>query len=267
MCRFLAFWGTNPVPLAHLLIESENCLLKQSKKDESRRPNPDGWGFAYRDGSSLKLIKRAMPAFKDEMFIKEARKIYSDLLFAHVRRKSYGEVRFENTHPFVHKNWIFMHNGNIPDLHSFKTKLIKKLPKEIAIETKGTTDSEFLFKYFLKFFELNNNCDLYCVLNIIYNIIRQLVQMVKPEDQHLLALNFVLTNSEYIIGFRRNRTLYYYQTNKNTIIASEKVTNQPGWNEVPENHFIVCIRPGEVKLAAFDIIELKNMEFNSLRND
>jgi len=45
------------------------------------------------------------------------------------------------------------------------------------------------------------------------------------------------------------------------------VTNQPGWNEVPENHFIVCIRPGEVKLAAFDIIELKNMEFNFLRND
>jgi predicted glutamine amidotransferase len=258
MCRFFAFTGKNVVDLSHLITVVDNCLLDQSKNDETKRPNPDGWGFAYQKRKKLNVIKSPLPAFKDKLFLTEAQKIKSKLLFAHIRRKSHGIVKIENSHPFKSGKWMFMHNGNIPNLRQFQVRLMRTLPDEIILETKGTTDSEFLFKYFLLLLEKEQECDVNCALNYIYNIIDQLSALIDAEDLDLLALNFVLTNCDYLIGFRRNRSLFYCNVYNGTLISSEPLGIDAAWNEVPENHFIVCLNPGEVKLAALDIALQKN---------
>ncbi len=262
MCRFLVYWGKKAVNLSDWILTADNCLLQQSIKDISQRPNPDGWGFAYRNGSTIKLIKQPRPAFEDARYQKTAEKIVTDLLFAHVRRKSQGDISLENTHPFVHHEWIFMHNGNIPNLPHYKKQLGTKLAKHLAADSKGTTDSEFFFQYFMYLFKRSQKCDIHCSLNIIYSVIHEVIALTEPQHLDQLALNFVLTNGEFIIGFRRNRTLFYTCLPEALVISSEKIKSQLAWNEVPENHFIIASRPDEVRLAAFDI-ELRKQNINS----
>ncbi len=261
MCRFFIYWGNKPVALSQWLITADNCLLEQSRNDMSARPNPDGWGFAYHQGDKIILAKNTEPAFKDSRFQMTSEKIISDLLFAHVRRRSQGTVSYENTHPFVYENWIFMHNGNIPNFEHYKQRLALKLPPNSFINTEGTTDSEFLFKYFIYWLGQMNNCDIYCMINLINSIIHELIELSDRATLNELALNFVLTNGHFVLGFRRNRTLYYSFTDDSLLIASEKINRQYDWNEVPENHFIVAPSPGEVQLAAYNI-ELKKQSLS-----
>ena len=65
MCRFLALWSKKVQPVSHWILSTDNCLLNQSIKDISNRPNPDGWGFAYREEQKFVIKKNAQPAFKD----------------------------------------------------------------------------------------------------------------------------------------------------------------------------------------------------------
>jgi len=261
MCRFLVYWGKRPQNLSRWILDEENSLFKQSQNDCTNRPNPHGWGFAYQNGKEIKLIKNAKPAFEDQEYFPIAKEIHSNLLFAHVRRKSQGVVSYENTHPFVQDRWMFMHNGNVPDFNQSKTEILNNLPKDCKIQTLGSTDSEFLFNYFLCRMKRDQMSSLEDALNIIYTIICQLVEMTPMDEQNQLALNFMLTNGDFLIGFRRNRTLYYRITENDTIISSEKLDSMNHWNEVPENHFIIASKPGQVELASKDI-SLTKLEYH-----
>ena len=159
MCRVIVYWGNKAANLSDWILTADNCLLQQSIKDISQRPNPDGWGFAYRDNSIIKLVKRPKPAFEDKDYQSVARQIVSDLLFAHVRRQSQGDISFENTHPFVRDKWIFMHNGNIPNLPHYKKQLGTKLSRHLAGDIKGTTYSEFFFQNLMYWLQLGRAPD------------------------------------------------------------------------------------------------------------
>jgi len=257
MCRFFVYWGNTPQNLSRWILTEENSLFKQSQSDCTNRPNPHGWGFAYQNGKEIKLIKNAKPAYEDQTYLPIAKEIHSKLLFAHVRRKSQGVVSYENTHPFVQDQWMFMHNGNVPDFDHSKQDILKKLPKDCKIQTLGSTDSEFLFNYFLCRMQKDQKSTLEDALNIIYTIICQLIEMAAPDHNNQLALNFMLTNGDFLIGFRRNRTLFYRITENETIISSEKLDSLNNWYEVPENHFVIARRPGLVELASKDISLLK----------
>ena len=262
MCRFMAYWGKHSNSLSHWLIASENSLLKQSNSDMTARPNPDGWGFAFRQRSQWELVKSPRPAFEDEQFIAQAKQIQTDFLFAHVRRKSQGKVSLENTHPFIYQNWVFMHNGNIPDFRRIRMELEKSLEQE-AIQTSGGTDSEFLFYYFLSHFKKYRTCDSYCVLNIICELIQRVIHLTPRDEQSALALNFLLSNGEYIIGFRKNRSMFYARSEEGLLIASEPLDYQLNWVEIPEDTFLYCESPNKInfytsQLPAPDIKGRKN---------
>jgi predicted glutamine amidotransferase len=260
MCRFLVYWGIKSHNLSGLILTEENSLFRQSQNDCTNRPNPDGWGFAYRIGKYIKLIKSPAPAFEDQKYFPTAKEIHSDLLFAHVRRKSQGVVSYENTHPFVQNRWMFMHNGNVPGFNQSKTEILRKLPKDCEIQTLGSTDSEFLFNYFLYRMQKNRKSTLQDALNIISTIIHQVIELTSQVERHQLALNFMLTNGHFMIGFRRNRTLFYRVSENETIISSEKLDSMNHWNEVPENHFIIGSKPGQVELVSKNI-SLTKLEY------
>lgn len=253
MCRFLVYWGKETANVSDWILETDNCLLQQSICDISDRPNADGWGFAYRSGKKFIMEKSPQPAFKDPTYRDKATQILTDLLFAHVRRKSQGVISLENSHPFIYDKWVFMHNGNIPHFEIYKEKLREKFSQTVQLDTLGTTDSEFLFKYFVHWFEKSDNCDVYCVLNLISSIIMELIDITDDHVDGELALNFMLTNGDFIVGFRRNRTLFYTQLDSSLIISSEKIDKTLSWEEVPENHFIIATNPLNVHLLAFDV--------------
>lgn len=267
MCRFLVYWGDKTVSVTDWILQADNCLLNQSISDISNRPNADGWGFAYRVGEKFIMEKSPQSAFKDITYKNKAAQISTDLLFAHVRRKSQGSISLQNTHPFIYKKWVFMHNGNIPNFEYYKEKLRLMFMQTADIDTLGTTDSEFLFRYFIHWFEKSENCDVQCVLNLISSIIVELIKITKDNIDGELALNFMLTNGEFLIGFRRNRTLYYTTTDDGVLITSEEIDKNLSWTEVPENHFIIASNPSQVELCAYDVHAdsqvLQQFQFNS----
>jgi glutamine amidotransferase len=253
MCRFLVYWGDNAVSVSDWILGADNCLLNQSINDISNRPNADGWGFAYRIDDKFILEKSSQPAFQDEKYKEKADQITTDLLFAHIRRKSQGMIDVQNSHPFIHKRWIFMHNGNIPNFEFYKEKLRLKFMQVADIDPLGSTDSEFLFRYFVHWFEKSENCDVHCVMNLISSIILELIEITRDNIDGELALNFMLTNGEFLIGFRKGRTLYYTLQEEGVLISSEAIDQELSWTEIPENHFIVATSPAKVQVCELDL--------------
>ena len=253
MCRFLVYWGNKTVSVSDWILKTDNCLLNQSISDISNRPNSDGWGFAYRADQKFILEKSPQPAFQDSKYKNKAAQISTDLLFAHVRRKSQGAISLQNTHPFIYKEWVFMHNGNIPNFEFYKEKLRLKFLQTTDIDPLGTTDSEFLFRYFIHWFEKSDLCDVHCVLKLISSIIFELIEITRDNLDGELALNFMLTNGEFLIGFRRNRSLYYSILEDGLLITSEEIDKDLSWIEVPENHFIVATSPSQVQMYAPEV--------------
>ncbi len=250
MCRFFAYWGTESRNLNYWLVEAENSLLQQSRNDESNRPNPDGWGFAFRNNGQIYLVKKVVPAYEDEDFIISAQELRGEMAFAHVRRKSQGDTKVHNTHPFLHEEWLFMHNGNIPNFPRCKQELTQLLHGNDQIFTKGATDSEFLFKYFIYWFRKKKSCDADCILSIINEILVHIIAITPQKDFPQLALNFLLSNGHYLIGFRLHRGLYFLQEKDAVYIASEPIDRAHHWKEVPENHFLICQSPTQLELKS-----------------
>jgi len=129
MCRMMIAVGSTKLGP---LIEG----LKEMAKDIHK----DGWGVAYLENGSWKVVKSVRPCFDDPEIDKLA-DITTSLAVLHARRASIGSLSLENTHPFQHSKWVFCHNGTInsPDK-------LELLPQFVP---KGQTDSERLFYFIL----------------------------------------------------------------------------------------------------------------------
>ena len=53
-----------------------------------------------------------------------AAQIESPLFLAHVRATSLATVQETNCHPFRHRNWLFVHNGEIDGIEKFRRELL-----------------------------------------------------------------------------------------------------------------------------------------------
>jgi len=79
--------------------------------------NPHGWGFAYYDEDSLRIIKEPKKCTESPASLTVAQGKKSNIIVAHVRLASSGKKAIEYTHPFEeHINntqYCFAHNGTL----------------------------------------------------------------------------------------------------------------------------------------------------------
>ncbi len=108
----------------------------------------DGWGIAFFEGAGVRHLVDHQAAIHSPLaeLIKK-HPIKSENVVAHIRKATQGRIALENCHPFVRecwgKNWVFAHNGDVPD---FKPDLTGQyLPI-------GNTDSERAFCFILQEF-------------------------------------------------------------------------------------------------------------------
>ena len=107
--------------------------------------NRDGWGIAYWKDDRFRIEKEPIAAAESELFPSLISGMRTRLLVAHVRRANYPPVNtLANTHPFTHaccgKNWVFAHNGVVPDAVRFADEEGGR-----ACHPAGQTDSEHAF--------------------------------------------------------------------------------------------------------------------------
>lgn len=147
MCRWLAYAGS-PIPMATLLFQPSNSLIRQSlSAQRSVVPtNGDGFGLGwYADLPAPGLFRDTMPAWNDANLLSLAEQIRSRLFFAHVRASTGTATTRLNCHPFRHEGWLFMHNGKIGGYQTIRRELEQLIPSSYYNYREGSTDSEVFF--------------------------------------------------------------------------------------------------------------------------
>lgn len=216
MCRLFGYRGQHPTQLSFFLVNASNSLVKQSIIDSRNISNHDGWGIGFYQYSKAYIQKRASAAFNDFNFKQLTEFIQTDTMIAHIREATIGQINDFNTHPFVFQNWIGAHNGTIDAFSQLKPVILKEIGHELALDIKGTTDSEVLFHLFLarlmkKVDNINApDLDIRIVQDVLIDTLTHLIDLRKTVDSEKPhKLNFLVTNGRLMLASCYGNSLYY----------------------------------------------------------
>ncbi len=270
MCRFVAYHGA-PVSMAALITEPVNSLIHQSfHSNEREEPlNGDGFGLAWyeRDaGDNPGLFRSISPAWSNRNLHELARMTVSPCILGHVRAASEGSsVTEPNCHPFVHGRFAFMHNGELAGFRAIRRKILAELSDEAFDLISGTTDSEHLFALFLDRLREQETTDRAEALALALE--QSLTLALRMAISHLpdarSYLNIAVSDGRFIAATRyaseagSAESLHLHAGQRysceagickmehpgpdqgSVIISSEVLSDDPGWETVPEGHVVL----------------------------
>jgi len=211
MCRLFGFRSVIPSQVHRSLISAENALLVQSEA------HPDGWGVAYYVSGYPHLIKSASTAVEDQLFKHVSGVVSSETVVAHVRKATHGTLSLINSHPFQFGNWIFAHNGDIPNFEGMRDELVAKIPPVKRRFILGNTDSEAVFYLLLanmeRRFELNRSGypleDLAGAIRETLDEVHEVAGDQCYDEANKLFLSFVITNGETMVAHQGGKEILF----------------------------------------------------------
>ena len=258
MCRWMAYTGP-PIFLDTVLFDAENSLVEQSLNARWSHvvTNGDGFGIGwYGDRDRPGLYRDVRPAWNDDNLLEVSEQVRSRLFFAHVRAAtgSSGMSR-TNCHPFRHDNWLFMHNGQIPQFSELRRDLDMKIPAPLYRHKKGTTDSETVF-YLLMANGLGEDpeCAFRTTVRDVEDAMREKgvtepfkLSAIATDGEQMIAIRYATDGDApslfYGIGVGGNQG--------SVMILSEPADENDGhWAEVPESS-LVFAGDGAINIEAF----------------
>ena len=223
---------------------------KKSRYSLSNRdngPRIDGMGIAYRHKD--KWVNRSCPMspeiciqlLLDLPKIKEPTIIHLRQRCTNNCKESTAEIMLENTHPFLYRDTVFAHNGQLYNFDMEPMKLMKYIDKDLQEYIFGKTDSEKIFYVFLtafRKFEKKHNVDFQ---EIHKNVLVPFFEILSKEYPKYLA-NFIFSNSDFSIVTRYKHGItgpalsLYYSVKNGLVISSEPIGS--GYRIVPEQTVI-----------------------------
>jgi glutamine amidotransferase len=251
MCRLYGFHSTVPRKVECELIQSQNSLIVQSRRDEHGNSNPDGWGLVTYTNSLPHADRQKRPAFDGEDFRWAAAKAYSRTVMAHVRRATIGAVVPENTHPFVFDRFAFSHNGTIDGFPVLKDRILSEIEPALRSHIQGSTDSEHFF-YLLLTRHMKNGTPMVKTLADCCNLVAGWSATEAPSAE--FALNAIWTDGRRFVASKLGRSLWYVNRERvhwcevcgsqhaiiedrdeyhAVVVASERITSNEDWTPVP----------------------------------
>lgn len=289
MCRLVAYLGNDLVILEDVLVKPVNSLVTQSLKARESvvHTNGDGFGLGWyipEISDEPALFTSIAPAWGDRNLLSLTSKLKSASFFAHVRAASEGGVTQYNCHPFVFKQWMFMHNGCIAQFKYIKRHLRRIFDDDIYDWIKGDTDSEHLFALFLhcsKGRNLNNLEDIITTLNDTFTTALDFVRKYAIDEPSYF--NICLTDGKRMIASRycSDPTIepesMHYCTGSQLIdyphhdlqdaplmekkgkddcvlVSSERLNNvNSEWKKVPKGHYLIVDEQYETHIKRMQI--------------
>lgn len=236
MCRLYGFRATHPTRVQCELIEAQNSLMRQSRRDGRGLGNPDGWGLGtVRDGT-LRCEREVGPAYESEEYRRDAASVDASTILAHVRRATVGEPREENTHPFRREGSLLAHNGHVPAFDRVRPRILEAMAPELERGIRGSTDSEHVFHLLLSRLRdrvdaeadervAEAGADVEDMADVLHGTIGDLREWcgdTVPEKEDVprgpdghrldrLALNLLWTVGHSLAGSRFGRSLWYVE--------------------------------------------------------
>jgi len=217
-----------------------------SKKDYG--PRLDGMGIAYQHNE--KWVNRSCPMSPEYciQILLDLPKI-KDPVIIHLRQRcatnecseSTAERMLENTHPFLYKDAVFAHNGELYKFDIEPAKLMKYIDKDLQDYIFGKTDSEQLFFLFLTLFRKIKKTHNVDFQEIHKNVLLPFFEILSKEYPKYLA-NFIFSNSDFSIitrckyGITGPALSLYYSVKDGLVVSSEPIGS--GYKIVPEHSVI-----------------------------
>ena len=273
MCRFVSYLGKKPALLKHVLDAPENSLIDQSKAARigPSRLNADGFGIGWYQKqleSNPAVFKSILPAWNDKNLLNIASKVESTCFCGHVRASTVGGVNNENCHPFIYRDYMFVHNGSIFGFEKIRQQLSSDLKDPFFSNILGRTDSEYFFALVMDcLYRLDQEQPASLLMaqamQLAIDTINHL-QIPYKHDDHA-RINTVLTNGEamivtrYTSGDTKDVLPVYFtvgdhwdaqtkhsvmrpteDTPNALLVATEPLTTETkGWQEIPANHMLI----------------------------
>ena len=265
MCRFVVYRG-KPVLLEHVVSKPEHSLIEQSyqpKEMTAGTVNVDGFGVGWYNRAlepTPCVYTNIVPIWNDRNLPSLSRHIASDCILANVRSATPGfGLDQSNCQPFTYGRLSFMHNGF---LEKSRDGLLRKMRDALHDEyyrlINGSTDSEHLFALILNFLHGQASTP-QAYAAALQQTVAQLLDWTRGQEMHM-ALNMVLSDGEHVVALRCANTspapsLYYLIDGEDfpeaVVIASEKLSADPGWKTVPEGYVVSCSNGVDINL--FDL--------------
>lgn len=236
MCRMFATASMFSTELGNFMDFRKLAVKGVALKDTSGA-HEDGWGVAgYLGKWTVHFGRSAGSCMTEENDYKHAveKAINADsrIIVAHLRQASEGTMRVENSHPFIHGDWIFCHNGTVQN--SEKLMLTR-------FEYEGTTDSERLFKFIKSRLEYRRVQDYSSAIKMAVEEVKALCGST--------SLTFVMANKSFLIGYREYSkdesyyTLYYSAGKKDFMFCSEPMPGRE-WKAMSNSEIIIIDKYG-----------------------
>ena len=264
MCRLFGFRSGAPSSAHRSLLRAENALMTQS------REHPDGWGIGWWGSEPEPLLERgAGAAFAEADFSRIARMVSAHGVIAHVRKASVGKIGPENAHPFAWGRWLFAHNGTIPRFDEVRAELEARIDRAFLASVQGETDSERCFALFLTRLATRSDPTANPSFDDVAAALAETVAIVSgladPGAETPSSTNFLVGDGRLMVACRRSRPLHVstYKVKcsergtcprfspeceaasdpgdgrvNHCILASEKLTAEDVWFEVPEEGLV-----------------------------
>ncbi|RLE96758.1 MAG: class II glutamine amidotransferase [Thermoprotei archaeon] len=262
MCRLLGLYANKPVDIYFSFYETPVKSFEKQSQD-----NPDGWGVAWLTSQGWNIFKEPLALYESPRARRIIKKIVrGKIIVSHVRLPSYGGPKLENTHPWLYKGWVFAHNGTIN-----KHRLLKLLEEDYKKDLEGNTDSERFFHLIVQ--EADKTGD-------PVEGIKSAVNKIIENNIFFTSLNFIASDGEKLYALRYARinqnyyTLYYLKRphkelelrklsnetrqlismklasgEKAVIIASETMSDEPHWKQIPNKHLLTINKNLTTKLT------------------
>jgi len=272
MCRFALYLGS-PIRVSSLITEPSNSIIHQSFHSHERKEplNGDGFGLAWyvpEISDEPSLFKDLSPAWNNANLLQLARVTRTPCLLAHVRAASPGlSVSRLNCHPFARGPFAFMHNGTVGGFRSIARILRSALSDDAYHSIQGSTDSELVFAIFLDHYERSTTENsLERIIDALTRTIARVEAVRKDETvKEPSLLNLAVTDGKCAVVSRyisrepdKANSLYVHsgsryeceggicrmapaldEGNLAVIVASEPLSDDPGWQPIAPNHFTI----------------------------
>lgn len=248
MCRLLAYLGDD-ILLSRLILKPLHSLEKQAWQPKELREaklNADGFGFSWysRQQHGLRAFRyrQVLPIWNDPNLEHLANSLKQPLWLAMVRSATPGlGVNQDNTQPFCHQQWSFLHNGYLLDFNgAVQHRLRDLLTDDYLYMVNGNTDSEYIFALLMQ--NLNRSEP----VKAIQTCMQQLAEVIQNKRA---LLNIMLSDGTHIYATRHAinglcPSLYYTNSSAeftpgNQILASEKLNHDDGWQSIDEHKLII----------------------------
>lgn len=276
MCRFTLYLGED-LRLSALLTEPVNSIVNQSYDAEemSIPMNGDGFGVAWYAPArrARPAAYRALtPAWSNRNLADLAEVIESPCVLAHVRAASPGlPVAEANCHPFVAGELAFMHNGGLAGFPAIRKQMIEAMSDEAFATVLGTTDSEHLFGLFQDHYRARDDAGAARLAGALEATLAQVLPMARAAAPGVHStLNLAVSDGSHAAVCRMidgpeeddARTLYLHTGRRvtveggetrlvdcgedegGTLVSSEPLSLDAGWEAVPGNHLVLVEGPG-----------------------